>query len=115
MTKNRLLQRPVKSTEYQIVAASNDVVKGWNDLKATQNNKLAGAWDYLAQHPTLRHPLRNYPLKGSLGTVKILGEEFDQWQFRDLSHGARLWFCVDDKKRIVYLTRVATAHPNETK
>lgn len=113
--KQRSVSRPVKSTEYRIVPLGREVVKGWQDLKAVQANKLADAWDYLTNTPLLYHPERNYPLKGSLGFAVIDGVQFEQWQYRNLSHGARIWFCVDEKARVVYLTEVHTRHPNETK
>ncbi|QNV37062.1 hypothetical protein IDM49_07310 [Rothia terrae] len=115
MSKQRSLSRPVKSTEFSIVPVGRDVVKNWQDLKAVQANKLADAWDFLTNTPLQYHPERNYPLKGALGSSTVNGNVMDQWQYRNLSNGARIWFCVDEKQKRVYLTRVFTRHPNETK
>lgn len=115
MSKQRSITRPIKSTEFALVPVSRDVVKSWQDLKAVQANKLADAWDYLTNHPLLFHPERNYPLRGELGQAVVNGVHLEQWQFRHLSHGARIWFCVDEKQKRVYITQVFTRHPNETK
>lgn len=115
MGKQRQVTRPVKSTEYFIVPASRSAEKNWQDLRAVQGNRLADAWDYLTAHPHLYHPERNYPLRGNLGSATVNGKELEQWQYRDLSNGARLWFCVDETSRTVFLTEVHTRHPNETK
>ena len=103
----------MKSTEFSIVPVGRDVVKNWQDLKAVQANKLADAWDFLTNTPLQYHPERNYPLKGALGSSTVNGNVMDQWQYRNLSNGARI--CVDEKQKRVYLTRVFTRHPNETK
>lgn len=52
-------------------------------------------------------------LRGLLGTRTVGGVEMDQWQY-DISSGARLWYCVDPGKRIVWLTLVAMGHPSAT-
>lgn len=115
MAKQRSISRPVKSNEFLIVPVSRDVVKSWQDLRAVQANRLADAWDYLMNTPLLFHPERNYPLKGELGSAVVNGEIMNQWQYRNLSNGARIWFCVDEQTKRVYITQVFTRHPNETK
>lgn len=52
-------------------------------------------------------------LRGTLGTRTIGGVEMEQWQY-DISSGARLWYCVDPGKRVVWLTLAATGHPRAT-
>jgi hypothetical protein len=62
--------------------------------------------------PTTRSDVQKR-LRGSLGKRTIGGVELDQWQY-DISSGARLWYCVDPDKRIVWLTLAATGHPRAT-
>lgn len=62
--------------------------------------------------PTTRSDMQK-PLRGSLGKRTIGGVEMAQWQY-DISSGARLWYCVDPDKRIVWLTLAATGHPRAT-
>ena len=47
-------------------------------------------------------------------TATVGGVELDQWQY-EMAKGARVWYVVDLGSRTVYVTRVATAHPNQTK
>ena len=62
--------------------------------------------------PTTRTDVQKR-LRGSLGTRSIAGVEMDQWQY-DIASGARLWYCVDSDKSIVWLTLAAMGHPRST-
>jgi hypothetical protein len=62
--------------------------------------------------PTTRTDVQK-KLRGSLGTRIIAGVEMDQWQY-DIASGARLWYCVDPDKRVVWLTLAAMGHPKAT-
>lgn len=53
------------------------------------------------------------PLKGVLASRLIGGADLPQWQY-DISSSARLWYCVDDVARIVWLTLASAAHPKAT-
>lgn len=114
MGKKGSLSRPTRTDEYQLLPLSNSVVKGWSDLQAHQKNKLAEAWDYLSRHPQEFHPERCYPLRGELAKVTRQGKTYDQWQYRNLSRGARIWYFVAEKERAVYITEIFTAHPKAT-
>jgi hypothetical protein len=62
--------------------------------------------------PTIRSDVQKR-LRGSLGSRSIGGVEMEQWQY-DISSGARLWYCLDPSKRIVWLTLAATGDPRAT-
>lgn len=111
MAKGSKVDRPQKSHEYRIVFGSRDAEKGWQDLRATQRNVLADAWDALTKNPLELSP-QMHPLKGSLGGVFRGGLHYEQRQF-ELSGGARIWFYVDEMT--VVLVNVHTRHPNQTK
>lgn len=62
--------------------------------------------------PTTRSDVQKR-LRGSLGKRVLGGVEMEQWQY-DISSGARLWYCVDPDRHIVWLTLVAMGHPRAT-
>ena len=70
------------------------------------------AKERLKTAPTTRTDVQK-PLRGMLGTRIIGGVEMRQWQY-DISSGARLWYCVDPDKRLVWLTLAAMGHPKAT-
>lgn len=41
------------------------------------------------------------------------GEPMEQWQY-EVTGGGRLWYCIDDEKRTVWLTEAAPGHPKAT-
>lgn len=107
------VERPRRKSEYEIRFGSNAARKGWTDLKATIPNALTTTWEFLTATPLVQTPT-NYPLKASLGTVLRGGNSHQRWQHKPTQQGdARIWFYVED--RFVYLERVETNHPNETK
>ena len=44
----------------------------------------------------------------------INGELLEQWQYK-ISNGGRVWYAIDDKTRVVWITKASASHPNETK
>jgi len=74
---------------------------------------LAESWDFLTKTPTQTTPT-NDRLRGELASVIRGGKSFDRWQHKPSAKGdARIWFYVTGKT--VFLERVFTAHPNQTK
>lgn len=111
MARKGRVERPTKSTEHELVFATREAEVGWRDLRATQRNALADAWDYLTRQPRQRMPTV-HPLRGELGTIARGGATHERWQY-ELSGGARISYFVVD--HIVYLEQVHTRHPNQTK
>lgn len=111
MAKNSRVERPSKSTEYQLVFATREAEVGWRNLCATQRNAVVDAWDHLTRDPLHRTPTV-HPLRGELGFIVRGGESHERWQC-ELSGGARIWYFVVD--RTVHLEQVHTRHPNQTK
>ncbi|WP_291048762.1 hypothetical protein [Herbiconiux sp.] len=113
MARESKAERPVKKNEFEIRFASGQAQKGWTDLRATNRNALADAWDFLTRTPLHVTPA-NYRLKGQLGLVTRGQATHERWQHKPTLHGdARIWFYVVDQ--IVYLEQVHTHHPNATK
>lgn len=115
MAKTVNVERPLKKSEFEIRFASSHARNGWRDLKATQRNSLVDAWDFLTKTPLERTSV-NYRLRDTLSTLTYQGTTYERWQHKPTLKGsARIWFFVDQMNRIVYLEKVFTAHPNETK
>lgn len=107
------VERPRRSSEYDIRCGSPAVLRSWNDLVATQRGPMVTVWEFLTQSPTLETP-RNYRLKDVLATVNRAGKTHARWQHKPtMSGSARIWFFVDDG--VVWLEQIHTHHPNETK
>jgi hypothetical protein len=47
---------------------------------------------------------------GRLGTRVVNSEALEQWPYEGTS-GGRLWYCIDDRRRIVWLTHASVGHP----
>ena len=43
----------------------------------------------------------------------VNGVEMEQWQY-EVTGSGRIWYCIDDKKTTVWLTRVSMGHPKAT-
>lgn len=52
------------------------------------------AWEKITADPRERTD-RQHPLKGSLGTRMLNGEDMEQWQY-EVMGGGRLWYVIDD-------------------
>ncbi len=112
---SRSVRRPTKKSEYTLHHADRACEVGWTDLAASQRNGCADLFDRLTADPThVDNPNKQHRLKGSLSTTNVGGVEREQWQY-EMAKGARVWYVVDQDTMSVYLTRVATAHPNQTK
>ena len=113
MAKSDKVERPVKKSEFVLKFASNSARKGWQDLSATIRNPLADSWDFLTRTPNTVTPT-NYPLKGELGSVARNGASHQRWQHKPTRQSdARIWFYVEGQT--VFIERVYTHHPNQTK
>src|SRR5581483_8345093 len=54
-----------------------------------------------------------HPLRGSVGTRTVNGEDMEQWQY-EVTGGGRLWYVIDDAHGTVWLTEATTDHPKAT-
>lgn len=57
--------------------------------------------------------MRQHPLKGSLGRRSINGVELEQWQY-EVTSGGRVWYCIDDDRKIAWMTECSPGHPKAT-
>jgi hypothetical protein len=56
---------------------------------------------------------RQHPLKGALGTRIVNGIPMEQWQY-EVTGAGRIWYCIDDARRVVWLMEAVTGHPKAT-
>ena len=92
--------------------ANNDAVKGWEQICATAAANAHTAWKRITADPRQRDS-RQHPLKGSLGQRSVNGVDLEQWQY-EVTTGGRLWYCIDDKAKTVWLTDAHVGHPKAT-
>jgi len=103
---------PPAPSGWDIRYATSEAIKGWEKVCAAAPANARVAWERITTD-TRRHNDRQHPLKGALGTCVVKGETFDQWQY-EVTAGGRLWYGIDDTRRIVWLTVASTSHPKAT-
>jgi hypothetical protein len=105
--------RPLKKSEYKIYFESSKVRKTWVDLLAVRRSDLSEAWDFLTRNPLKVTPL-SYPMRKDFGLLIANGISQQRWQLKlSATDGSRIWYFVDGQN--VFIERIFTAHPNETK
>jgi hypothetical protein len=70
------------------------------------------AWERITSDPR-RRDARQHQLRGSLGNRIVNGILMEQWQY-EVTGAGRIWYCVDEEHRTVWLTDAATGHPKAT-
>ena len=92
--------------------ATSDAVTGWDKVCAAAPANARLAWERITSDPRQRDD-RQHPLKGRLGSRVVNGETMDQWQY-EVTAGGRVWYCIDDGSRTVWLTDAMPGHPKAT-
>ena len=49
----------------------------------------------------------------ALVTCSVDGKDLEQWQFEVTSAG-RIWYCIDDARRVVWMNDCSMGHPKAT-
>ena len=105
--------RPIKKSEYKIYFESNKIRKAWVDLLAVRRSDLSEAWDFLTRNLLKVTPL-SHPMRADFGLLVANGVSHQRWQLKlSATDGSRIWYFVDGQT--VFIERIFTAHPNETK
>lgn len=91
---------------------TSEAAKGWGKVCAAAPSNARAAWEKITSDPRERST-RQHPLKGSLGSRSVNGQEMEQWQY-EVTGGGRLWYAIDDETRTVWLTEATTGHPKAT-
>lgn len=92
--------------------ATGEAAKGWEAICAVAPPNARMAWERITTDPRQRTE-RQHPLKGSLGARIVNGELLEQWQYEVTASG-RLWYCIDDIHRVVWMTDAMAGHPKAT-
>jgi len=92
--------------------ATNDAVKGWEQICSSAASNARTAWERITVDPR-RRDARQHPLKGSLAARAVNGRDLEQWQY-EVTAGGRLWCCIDDEVRTVWLTEASPGRPKAT-
>jgi len=109
--KERVAPPPLKGG-WDFRYATNDAAKGWEQVCAAAPANARMAWERIVAEPR-QHDQRQHPLKGSLGRREVNGVELEQWQF-EVTGAGRLWYCIDDAGRTVWMTGCTVGHPKTT-
>ena len=103
---------PPKAGGWDFRFATNDAVKGWEQICSTPAANARTSWERITTDPQQRDS-RQHPLKGSLGSRFVNGVEMEQWQY-EVTAGGRIWYCIDDARRTVWMTDASVGHPKAT-
>jgi hypothetical protein len=88
--------------------ATNDAVKGGGNRSGLR--RVPGP-PGSASRPTRDGATPGqHPLKGSLDSRTVNGVSMEQWQY-EVSAGGRVWYCIDDDRRTVWMTDASVGHP----
>jgi hypothetical protein len=103
---------PPRAGGWDFRFASNDAGKGWGQLCAAAASNTRTAWERITSDPRQRDH-RQHPLKGVLGQRSINGKNLEQWQY-EVTGAGRIWYCIDDDARIIWMTDASVGHPKVT-
>jgi hypothetical protein len=105
---------PPAAGEWELRFGSNEAAKGWESLSTQAPGPVRKAWELLTQEPCpYPETARQHRLKGAVGTASQGGRDLPQWQY-EVTGAGRIWYVVDEERRIVFLRRASTGHPKET-
>jgi hypothetical protein len=109
--KERIAPPPSKDG-WDFRYATSDAVNGWELITRSAPANLRVAWERITADPR-NHDSRQHRLKGALGSRVVNDLTMEQWQY-EVTAGGRLWYCIDDGKRTVWLTAASPGHPKAT-
>lgn len=113
MPKRKERIAPPPATDgWDLRYATSDAVKGWEQICSAAPSNARTAWEQLTLEPRERSS-RQHPLKGSLGHRSVNGVDMEQWQY-EVTAAGRLWYCIDDGSKTIWLTGAYVGHPKAT-
>lgn len=111
--KDRVAPPPAHG-RWDIRYADSDAVAGWEELSRQAPGPTFDSWVALSKDPRDRgNPRRQHPLRGELATHIMNGQALEQWQY-EVTGAGRIWYCIDEAMRTVWLTSASTGHPKQT-
>ena len=109
--RERVAPPPV-STGWDFRYGTSAAVEGWEQICSAASANARVAWETLTEDPRTRTE-RQHPLRGDLGSRDVSGQTMEQWQY-EVTSGGRLWYCIDDDRRTVWLMDAMVGHPKAT-
>ena len=103
---------PPAPGEWDLRFGDQSAVDGWNRLCSQASGPASLAWTALRTDPRARSQ-RQHPLKGEFASRSVGGRPLEQWQY-EVTGAGRIWYCIDDERRVVYLTLAMIGHPRQT-
>lgn len=102
-------------SDWVIKPASAQAQKLWLQACEQEPDLMSKEKERLEKRPLERgeNPRRTHKLRGKLAERSIAGTTYDQWQ-HEITSAGRIWYCVDRKKRVVWITQVSLGHPKKT-
>lgn len=105
---------PPGKGEYEIRYACKEAVEGWRELSKQAPGNTLKAWESMRTDPApCPATPRHHQLKYQLATVVHQGRELPQWQI-EVTGGGRVWYLLDEERKICWLRRANTGHPRQT-
>lgn len=103
-----------RPTGWVVRLVDRQAAVGWSQLLAQVPENLDRAWLAITAAPRGRDDLsRQHRLKFDLKTVKVESAELEQWQY-EVTGGGRIWYAIDDDRKILWITQAGTGHPKQT-
>jgi hypothetical protein len=94
--------------------ASGEAAAGWEQLCGAAAGNMRRAWLDISSdaRPVVQTP-RHHRLKYDVATASYKGVEMRQWQY-EVTAGGRIWYLVDEERRIAWITLASVGHPKAT-
>jgi hypothetical protein len=109
--RDRVAPPPTKGA-WDFRFGTGDALSLWDKVCSAAPANARAAWDHITSDPRQRSE-RQHPLKGGLGSRTVTGQSMEQWQY-EVTGAGRLWYCIDDARRTVWLTEATPGHPKAT-
>jgi hypothetical protein len=111
-TRGERVAPPPAPGDWDLRFHERAAAEGWEQLCAHAPGPSGTAWNQVRTDPRNRSA-RQRPLKRDLATRSIGGRVLEQWQY-EVTGAGRLWYCIDDDRRTVWLMLAKVGHPKET-
>lgn len=99
--------------EWDVRVADNRAAKGWDELCQQFRDNAKRALAAIQANPYRRGSRQGRLIQRSLATKTVKGKVLDQWQYK-VGASARIWYCIDEEEKTVWVTYASTRHPKAT-
>ncbi|QBI55353.1 hypothetical protein EKD16_17945 [Streptomonospora litoralis] len=105
---------PSVHKEWDLRFGKNDAKKGWEELCRCAPGNTRRAFEDIRSEPCPEpQRQRQHRLRGRLSTYRINGEPHPLWCY-EVTGGGRVFYCVVEAKRLVWLIHAGPGHPKVT-